>query len=147
MGDVEALAEKVGAIEKRQDRQTEASDILSQRLAAHKTRMDKQQKAIDCLEAYQRGEMPENIPENPMSVSYCYKADDFERGVFEVDCPCGRKSKIEMPEVCEGKPTGGFIRMKISRDGQPYQDRIFICESPRECLEWAKKVLDSMRGA
>jgi len=69
MGDVEALAEKVGAIERRQDRQTETSDILAQRLAAQKTRMDKQQKAIDCLEAYQRGEMPEVIDREQAPIS------------------------------------------------------------------------------
>jgi uncharacterized coiled-coil protein SlyX len=74
MGDVEALAEKVGAIEKRQDRQTEASDILSQRLAAQKTRMDKQQKAIDCLEAYQRGEMSEVIPDRKPNINFVITA-------------------------------------------------------------------------
>jgi len=99
MGDVEALAEKVGAIEKQ---------------------------LADLKETYN------------------------EDGRFQAKINCDIKERLcilegEMPEVCEGKPNVGFIRMMISRDGQPYQDRIFIAESPEECLKWAKRVLDSMR--
>jgi hypothetical protein len=52
------------------------------------------EKRLDVLE----GERPEVCEDHrPMSVSYCYKADDPMHGTFEVNCPCGRKAKIELP--------------------------------------------------
>lgn len=85
MGDVEALAEKVGAIQSSQEEAIEYSDDLENITETLAKRIHGLQKRADFLEAYQKGEMPEVCEGRPYTepVSIAILGNRHHTNVFK----------------------------------------------------------------
>jgi len=117
MTDVEALAEKIGAM----------------------------QKSIDVLEGIQRGELPISKTGALAALASFGPPSSFLAAMQKRELEEAEKRKQK--ETCDEedcKPAEGRINISIQR-GKNEVHGIANSNCPAECLEWCEKVLDSMR--